>query len=70
MDCALPVLLSFDYPGHDASCPYINSETSGPVLVKTGDTCPSRMMIVPDLLNQLTVNLFASLSVNKSITAM
>jgi len=40
--------------GHDASCPYINSETSGPALVKTGDTCPSRRMIVPDLLNQLT----------------
>ena len=23
MNCALPVLLSFDFPGHDASCPYI-----------------------------------------------
>jgi len=22
-DCALPVLLSFVYPGHDASCPYL-----------------------------------------------
>ena len=23
LNCALPVLLSFVYPGHDASCPYI-----------------------------------------------
>jgi hypothetical protein len=23
MNCALPVLLYFVYPGHDASCPYI-----------------------------------------------
>jgi len=38
MNCALPVLLSFVYPGHDASCPYIYHSCTP--LCHSHETCP------------------------------